>query len=70
MSYSSHVDMTWDLRMARLEIARRGGNDPRAYAKQRVKEMRAAPWEANRDDWRGRLEAFELIAKGIVNAQL
>jgi len=70
MSYAACVDMAWDLRMARFEIARRGGDDPRAYAEQRYAELKAAPWRSNMQDWRGRVEAFKLIAKGQVDAKL
>lgn len=58
----------YDLFMAWREIERRGlarsDEARKRYAKRRVDDLRAKPWE-NADDWRGRIKAFDRIAKGL-----
>lgn len=70
MSYISGTNMDYDLIMARNEIARHGVADPVAYAKRRWQELRAKPWRKNNGDWRGRVEAFKLIATEKVSYEI
>jgi hypothetical protein len=61
----SEKDLSWDLWMARREIKRHGGKDPRGYAARRYQHLRCHPWSNdNRAEWANRVEAFQRIMKG------
>jgi hypothetical protein len=57
----------WDFILALREIDRKRPRNPRVYADRRHRELLAAPWKNNMDDWRGRRDAFLLIAMGKVS---
>lgn len=65
----SRVDrcQSWDIMLVQRDIARNGVGDPRAYAERRRVELIAAkPW-ANYHDWRGRVDAYQRIARGLTS---
>lgn len=57
----------YDILLARRDIARHGGKRPLVYARRRLVELSANPWADNMDDWRGRVAAYDQIAKGLIS---
>lgn len=57
----------WDIMLAQRDIARhRGTIPPHTFAERRLAELRACPW-FNRNDWLGRVEAYDRIVKGKIH---
>lgn len=58
----------WDIMLARRDIARHGGKYPVLFAEWRMVELGKKPWsQLNKNDWSGRVKAYELIAKGSIS---
>ena len=65
MSKADRVQ-TYDILLARCDIARHGGKYPIAFARRRLTELGKTPW-INREDWAARMGAYEQIAKGQIS---
>ena len=56
----------YDIMMARRDIARNGGKYPLIYARRRLTDLSAKPWK-NRNDWVGRVDAYQRIVRELTS---